>query len=691
MNVNQESSIFVSVSSTAESRNRARSRLQSSGHNSSGADKFNEDDASSSETSTVSGNASPLRLDSGSAGGLLRANFSPTNRELEPEVTTVRIRGGKRHDIVVAAKRGKKEELPRWGMMLPYEAMRTIKKRISGKHKSIDAPELDKNVFQPLAGPLDNLIKQALMRFQQNPLFYTFLQIKEFAVRTAAVNPRSFATYRIIGKGSFGVVNVVVKQDTGAVYAIKALRKRRMVQFRAVESCLYEQQILAKLDSPFTNSLKYSFETSRNLYLVLDYCSGGTMEFHLRRNQEQFQTMLRDSELAMRTSSLRGRAELSHERGSGRKEERRPQIEYRQMSESDVRFYAVEIMLGITHLHSLGIIYRDLKLSNVLIGRDGHVQLCDFGLAQQLTPENPTSHDLCGTPRHWAPEVVMGIEYDTSVDWWTFGVVIFQLVHGRSPHCMCEKTKDWCPFESYDPKRKTKPSAEHLNVIIDFTPNNSLGMAYKSLVEELLTAEPSKRLGHTARATLELQGEKHRKQRLTEDKVRSRAASAVGEHPFFASVNFVEAAACRMKPPFVPEKTKIYADSQSRSAPSPRKSPIVVETPHFEAAVAANGRMKGLQDFELDQLSVLVQRAQEEKQQKNFDKLECKTSDGRRIITRTQYKREDDYLQKKFKGFRPYVADKNVQLEIIEDLERKQGIPAGNVAEYDSKKKCLIM
>jgi len=144
-----------------------------------------------------------------------------------------------------------------------------------------------------------------------------------------------------------------------------------------------------KINHPFLMRLHYSFQTSDKLYLVMDFINGGELFFHLQ-NERKF----------------------SNERA---------------------RFYAAEICLGISHLHSSGIIYRDLKPENLLLDGDGHIKVTDFGLSKEGLSDNQRTKTFCGTPEYLAPEVLDGKPYTKAVDWWSVGTLIFEMLTGLPP------------------------------------------------------------------------------------------------------------------------------------------------------------------------------------------------------------------------------------------------------------------
>ncbi|EDV29862.1 uncharacterized protein TRIADDRAFT_19422 [Trichoplax adhaerens] len=212
------------------------------------------------------------------------------------------------------------------------------------------------------------------------------------------VGPENFELLKVLGTGAYAKVFLVKKRtgfDTGKLFAMKVLKKATIIQkAKTTERTMTERSILeAVRESPFIVTLHYAYQTDSKLHLILDYVSGGELFTHLA------------------------------------------QREY--FKESEVKFYIGEITLAIEHLHKLGIIYRDLKLENVLLDRDGHVILTDFGLSKEFVnvDSNNRTYSYCGTMEYMAPEVVRGDRqgHNETVDWWSLGVLTYELLTGASP------------------------------------------------------------------------------------------------------------------------------------------------------------------------------------------------------------------------------------------------------------------
>ncbi|GAA5913655.1 hypothetical protein JCM5296_007275 [Sporobolomyces johnsonii] len=253
--------------------------------------------------------------------------------------------------------------------------------------------------------------------------------------RGLSVNDFDFL--RMIGKGTFGRVFQVRKKDTKRIYAMKVLSKREIVAKKEVAHTIGERKILQRSsDSPFLLGLKFSFQTQTDLYLVMDYKSGGELFHHLQKE--------------------------------GR------------FTEDRARFYTAEIVLAFEHLHKFDIVYRDLKPENILLDATGHIVLCDFGLSKPDLPSDALTNTFCGTTEYLAPEVLLDDNgYSKIVDFWSLGVLLFEMCCG------------WSPFYAEDTQQMYK--------LICFGkvkfPRGVIGEDGKQFVKGLLNRNPKHRLG----------------------------------------------------------------------------------------------------------------------------------------------------------------------------------------------------
>ncbi|KAK6936336.1 Protein kinase domain [Dillenia turbinata] len=308
-----------------------------------------------------------------------------------------------------------------------------------------------------------------------------------------------FEIIKPISRGAFGRVFLARKRATGDLFAIKVLKKADMIRKNAVESILAERNILISVRNPFVVRFFYSFTCRENLYLVMEYLNGGDL-YSLLRNLGC-------------------------------------------LDEDMARVYIAEVVLALEYLHSLNVIHRDLKPDNLLISPDGHIKLTDFGLSkvglinstddlsgapvgsmtllgdncskatgqQSMKREERQKHAVVGTPDYLAPEILLGMGHGVTADWWSIGVVLFELLVGIPPF-----------------------NAEHPQQIFDNILNRDMPwpkvpeeMSYEAydLINKLLSENPIQRLGATG-------------------------AGEVKQHPFFLDINWDTLA--RQKATFIP-------------------------------------------------------------------------------------------------------------------------------------------
>lgn len=198
-----------------------------------------------------------------------------------------------------------------------------------------------------------------------------------------------FDLLKVIGKGSFGKVMQVMKKDTRQIYALKTLRKQHIISRMEVTHTLAERTVLARIDNPFIVPLKFSFQLPEKLYLVLSFINGGELFYHLQKS----------GKFSMNRS----------------------------------RFYIAELLTALESLHKLNVIYRDLKPENILLDYQGHIALCDFGLCKLNMSTDDKTNTFCGTPEYLAPELLLNSGYTRSVDWWTLGTLLYEMLTGLPP------------------------------------------------------------------------------------------------------------------------------------------------------------------------------------------------------------------------------------------------------------------
>ncbi|KAG7263360.1 hypothetical protein CRUP_030481 [Coryphaenoides rupestris] len=203
-------------------------------------------------------------------------------------------------------------------------------------------------------------------------------------------DPTQFELLKVLGQGSFGKVFLVRKvmgPDAGQLYAMKVLKKASLKVRDRVRTKM-ERDILVEVNHPFIVKLHYAFQTEGKLYLILDFLRGGDVFTRLSKEV--------------------------------------------MFTEEDVKFYLAELALALDHLHTLGIVYRDLKPENILLDEAGHIKLTDFGLSKESVDADKKAYSFCGTVEYMAPEVVNRRGHTQSADWWSLGVLMFEMLTGTA-------------------------------------------------------------------------------------------------------------------------------------------------------------------------------------------------------------------------------------------------------------------
>ena len=239
------------------------------------------------------------------------------------------------------------------------------------------------------------------------------IQIQKIRKNREKQTIREYESLSIIGRGAFGEVHVCREIKTGKIYAVKKIKKDVLLEKNQIIHIRSEQQFMSKVKSPWIVDLKASFQEDDYLYLIMEFCQGG-----------DFMNLLIKKDI---------------------------------LTEEEARFYTAELILAVESIHKLDCIHRDIKPDNILIDKNGHIKLSDFGLAKisekLVQPQNfknnknrPThqkNYSCVGTAYYVAPEVLKKTGYSEDIDWWSVGVILFEMLVGYAPFCS-EKTKDVC-------------------------------------------------------------------------------------------------------------------------------------------------------------------------------------------------------------------------------------------------------
>ena len=207
--------------------------------------------------------------------------------------------------------------------------------------------------------------------------------------KNLGLSMEDFEIICVLGKGFFGKVLKVRKKDNNTLYAIKTIRKKKLIEENSVSTITAERSLTLIQNNPFIIKLCFAFQNPHKFYLGMEYAEGGELLHYLR----QFPIIPID----------------------------------------DTRLYIAEIICALEHLHKNNVIYRDLKPSNILLDNSGHIKITDFGLSKNVSDSDGLAATFCGTFEYMAPEIIQHLEYDYKVDIWSLGVVFYEILNGETP------------------------------------------------------------------------------------------------------------------------------------------------------------------------------------------------------------------------------------------------------------------
>ena len=278
-----------------------------------------------------------------------------------------------------------------------------------------------------------------------------------------------FIKLKVLGKGSFGEVLLVKLKANNKYYAMKILIKKQVKLRHQEIHTKSERDLMVKINCPFIVNIKFAFQDDFKLYIITEFMQGGEMFFHLHKEKK--------------------------------------------FSNEKTRFYIIELVLAIDFLHKNNMLYRDLKPENIMLDSNGHIKLTDFGLSKMVTKSKEKAFTICGTPQYLAPEILSDDGYDNSVDWWSLGCVMYEMLVGKAPFKI--------PKGSYLTADLYK---KKITIPENVTPEA------KDLISQLLVPNPKNRLGYG-----------------------KDGAEKIKAHSYFEGINWNDAWERKLEPPLIPQ------------------------------------------------------------------------------------------------------------------------------------------
>ncbi|XP_027023689.1 protein kinase C epsilon type-like isoform X1 [Tachysurus fulvidraco] len=261
---------------------------------------------------------------------------------------------------------------------------------------------------------------------------------------------QDFEFLKVLGRGRFGKVFLAELRGTDEVFALKLLKKDKILIFRDVLHTMMERRVMIMAtDHPYLTQLCCCFQTKDRLCFAMEYMTGGDLAYHIRR-------LVR-------------------------------------FDEACSRFYAAEIISALMFLHRNGIIHRDLKPSNILLDAEGHCKVADFGLCKQGILDGKTTSTFCGTPLYLAPEIIVKREYGASVDWWCLGVIMYEMMVGCAPFVASDRLQLFGSILQDNPDYPCSLSRAAVRILESFLvkcPEARLGCVASQNKEEAIKVHP---------------------------------------------------------------------------------------------------------------------------------------------------------------------------------------------------------
>lgn len=248
------------------------------------------------------------------------------------------------------------------------------------------------------------------------------------------VTVSDFQLLKTLGRGAYGKVLLVRFVRTGQLFAMKTLSKSKLVQYDLIGRTEAERNVLMRANHPFIVSARWSFQTDKKVFFIMDYVPGGELFDRLRTE--------------------------------------------RKFTEERTKIYVAELFLAITYLHDIGVIHRDLKPENILVDEGGHLRITDFGLVKEKMTDGAVTQTFCGTPEYIAPEVIENKPYDHMCDYWSLGILMYEMLYGAPP---------------FTDQNMNKVYRMILHNDIDFRPGPSTRAV--GLIRGLCQKSPDQRLG----------------------------------------------------------------------------------------------------------------------------------------------------------------------------------------------------